>query len=210
MNSLKVIAVASLKGGVGKTTSALNIAGVLRSKGLNVVVADEDRIKSASNMASLGNLPFPVTTLTGAARMAREMELDYIVIDSRGGMDDEKLYELAETSDLLILPSNPEVMSLDGMQQTVEMLDTKGLKQKAVALLTMTRQGKRLDASRLMLEALDIPVMASTVRFSDAFKDASLTGSLVRDVKTNTLAKTCWLDYGRVVDEIFIRLDGAK
>lgn len=171
------------------------------------MVADEDRLKSATNMAGLGNLPFPVTTLTGAARLAREMELHYIIIDSRGGMDDDKLYELAETSDLLILPSNPEVMSLDGMQQTVELLTAKGLGRKAVALLTMTRPGKRLLASRMMLEALEIPVMETSIRYSDAFKDASLTGCLVRDVKTNTLAKTCWLDYGRAVDEVLTILE---
>lgn len=202
MGILRVISVASLKGGSGKSTSAIHFAGVLGRLGHNVVLADEDRLKSATNMALLGNLPFPVTTLTGAARLAREMELDFIVVDSRGGMDDEKLYELAETSDLLILPSNPEVMSLDGMQQTVELLDARGLKDKATALLTMTRPGKRLLAARRTLDALEIPVMEASIRYSDAFKDASLTGSLVRDVRTNVLAKSCWMDYGRAVDEM--------
>lgn len=207
---MKILGVVSLKGGVGKTTSSINIAGVLQSRGHRVVLADQDRLKSATSLSRLGNLPFPVTSLGGVSRLANESPLDYLVIDSRGGLDDDELYEMVDTCDLLVLPSNPEVMSLDGMQQTIELLEKRGSASRATVLLTMTRPGKRLQMARRTLDSLEIPVMASSVRFSDAFKDASAQGVVVRDVKTNTLAKTCWLDYGQVTDELLAIMGALK
>ena len=40
-----------------------------------------------------------------------------------------------------------------------------------------------------------------TIRLSEAFRDASVAGSLVRDVKGNSLAKSLWAEYERATTE---------
>ncbi|MFC6593181.1 hypothetical protein ACFP81_14940 [Deinococcus lacus] len=106
-----------------------------------------------------------------------------------------------------MIPANPEVMSLDGMRRTFDVLRDeeerrgKPWQAKVATVLTMVRLGRKLEQAKAALEALGIPVLENTVRASEAFKDASSQGVLVRDVKTNSLAGECWSDYGAVVEE---------
>lgn len=54
------IAVWNPKGGVGKTTLAMNIAAAIQGSGKEVLLADLDPQRSASMMARDGNLPYSV------------------------------------------------------------------------------------------------------------------------------------------------------
>jgi len=203
-----LISLASLKGGVGKTTSAIHLAGHLtdRQNG-GVAVVDRDRTRSATSWSRGGHLPFFVGTQDAVFKRADEFMT--LVIDSRGGLENDELQEMAEASDFLLLPTNVEYMSLDAMAQTAEALGEMGSRAFAV-LFTMGRPGKRLDTARNVLEELGLPVMTATIRQSDAFKDASEQSLLVRDVKSNKLARSCWQDYEAVSAEIFSRMEGLK
>ena len=57
---MKIITVAQGKGGVGKTTIAVNIAGELSRRNYNVALVDSDPQGSACQWAEPGNLEFPV------------------------------------------------------------------------------------------------------------------------------------------------------
>lgn len=195
-----ILGLASYKGGVGKTTSAIHLAGHLATACPTLLI-DGDRTKSATTWARHGRLPFDVAGPTAIARRAGTV--DYLVIDSRGGLDDDDLIDLAQNSDLLLLPSNPELMSLDAMAQTAETLQKHNIPaERSAVLLTMTRPGRKLNEARDVLTAMGLRVLESTIRQSEAFRDASAQGVLVRDVRTNDLARSCWEDYSRVTAEI--------
>ncbi len=55
-----IIALAQRKGGVGKTTLAVNVAGELSRRGLDVGLVDADPQRSACVWAELGQLNFDV------------------------------------------------------------------------------------------------------------------------------------------------------
>lgn len=55
----KILSVANLKGGVGKSTIAVNLAGALQSK-RQVVLIDADEQGTTAEWAAAGKLPFPV------------------------------------------------------------------------------------------------------------------------------------------------------
>jgi chromosome partitioning protein len=85
----KFIAVANLKGGAGKSTIAVNLAGELFGKKHSVIVVDADAQGTATYWASAGRLPFaveamPFETARDVKRWAPkvlEIEADYVVID---------------------------------------------------------------------------------------------------------------------------------
>lgn len=56
-----------------------------------------------------------------------------MVIDSRGDLEDAELVELAESSASLILPSTPDLGGMDGMAQTVEVLQEAGYPQQSLS-----------------------------------------------------------------------------
>lgn len=85
----KIISVANLKGGVGKSTITVNVAGALQAKRLHVVVIDADEQGTAAGWASAGKLPFAVEhmPLEGARDGRRwidralSIEADYLLVD---------------------------------------------------------------------------------------------------------------------------------
>jgi len=53
---MTIITVAQQKGGVGKTTIAINVAGELSQRNFNVALVDSDPQRSACQWAEPGNL----------------------------------------------------------------------------------------------------------------------------------------------------------
>src|ERR1700760_867938 len=82
------ITVGHLKGGAGKTTIAVSIAGELRQRNQDVALVDSDPQRSASQWAELGNLDFPVyeisledLSVADWAAELRQIKADFVVID---------------------------------------------------------------------------------------------------------------------------------
>lgn len=66
-----IVTLASLKGGVGKTTSAVHIAARLQQKAPTLLV-DCDSNRSALQWAENGLLPFRVASDTQALKLAKQ------------------------------------------------------------------------------------------------------------------------------------------
>jgi chromosome partitioning protein len=118
-----IITIASFKGGVGKSTSAVHLAAYLAAKGSTVLV-DGDPNRSATSWARKGALSFPVVDEHQAALVAREYE--HLVIDTKARPDPEDLKALARGCHLLIVPATPDPLSLEALLLTVSALQAIG------------------------------------------------------------------------------------
>lgn len=204
-----VISVASLKGGVGKTTTAIHIAAHLALAGQRVLLADGDRIRTATAWARGGHLPYPVLPITALARGVSQY--DAVVMDTEGGVENGKLVEYAQSSDLIVLPTSPDINGLDGASQTAEVLRAGGVPaSQSAALITMVRpRGMKDIQARKGLAEMGLPVLNASVRISEAFRDASNAAVLVRDLKTD-MAQRCWKDYEAVTLELLSMITGRQ
>ncbi len=117
-----IITVASFKGGVAKTTTAVHLATCLNEKAKTLLI-DGDPNRSASGWAKRGNLPFTVIDERQAAKQARHFE--HIVIDTQARPEQEDLEALADGCDLLIIPSTPDALALEVQQ--LKYLNIRGL-----------------------------------------------------------------------------------
>jgi chromosome partitioning protein len=155
-----IITMASFKGGVGKSTSAVHLAAHLAQSAKTLLV-DGDPNRSVTRWASEGKLPFTVVSEAQAAMHARHYE--HIVIDTKARPDPEDLREIATGCHLLVLPCTPDPLSVDALLATVKALRGLGNDRFRV-LLTIVPPRPNKDGASLPLFQAQIPRMVNFQR----------------------------------------------
>lgn len=194
-----IVTVASFKGGVGKTTTAVHLAAYLAKKASTVLI-DGDPNRSATGWSKRGQLPFTVIDERVAAKQSRNYE--HIVIDTEARPELEDLEALVEGCDTLIVPSTPDALSLDAMMQTVEAFNSLGSDTYKI-LLTVIPPKPSTDGqqARTMLTQAGLPLFKSSIRRLVAFQKAALLGIPVYEV-ADPRAEQGWKDYQAVGKEL--------
>jgi len=199
-----IITLASLKGGVGKTTSAIHLAQYLASvKGEKTVLLDNDPSQYAIgydlNSESKG-LAFDVLPM--AAAMNKVGNYAHVVIDTEARPSDDDIANYAKGCDLLIVPTTPAAMPLKGLGMLSAKLDGAA---NWRSLLTMAppHPSKQTDDAREALTAAEIPVFDTVIPRAAAFDHASKTGVPVYE--WDARGREVWKAYeaiGREIDAI--------
>lgn len=175
----RVITVANLKGGVGKTTSAIYLAEVAARRGKRTMLVDADPQGSAMRWADAaadeGDGLRAVTVALPTPDLARRLDAisggyDEVVIDTPPG--DLRIVQAAvRIADVVLVPCQPTLLDLDRVQATLDVAIGAG--RPAVVLLTRTRSGTRaLDGVRGALDDADLPVLATHIPLREAIATA--------------------------------------
>ncbi|WP_337870676.1 ParA family protein [Meiothermus sp.] len=192
------ILVTSLKGGVGKTTTAIHLAAFLQLRGPTLLV-DADPAEGALVWARQGaGLPFEVASPEGA----RPKRFEHVVIDTAGHPKGKTLREYADKADLVVVPTSPGMLSLVSLEQFAKEL--RGLPLKA--LVTLVPPFPSLDALRTLgyLKAHKIPHFKNVIHRLAAYEKAVLAGTVVHNVP-DPRAQRAWEEYVMVGREILKR-----
>ncbi len=197
---MRILTVTSYKGGCGKSTTAIHVATYFSDR-CKVLLIDGDPNQTCIQWSERGSLPFTVADERKAIRLIPDHELIVIDTQARPGTDDLK--ELVEECDLLILPTTPDILSLNPMLATTE--DLQGIKPGAIyrALITTVPPSPNVDGEvmRTDLQNAGIPVFHTMIRRAIGFPKAALEGVAVRDLK-DSRSRLGWQDYQALGKEI--------
>ena len=192
-----IVTVASFKGGVGKTTTAIHLAEYLQSDA-DTLLVDGDLNRSALQWSQSGGFDFQVCDEAQAVKYSRTAE--HIVIDTPARPSSEELATLAGGCDLLIVPTSPDVLSMDAMLQMVSHLDSQTF--KILLTLIPPKPSKRGDDARAALTDAGLPLFGGEIRFFDAFKKAAEQGKPVNQITGDRNAGIAWKCYREIGEEV--------
>ena len=124
----KIITVVQKKGGATKTTTSMNLGGVLMSLGYTVCIADMDyEQQSAYKWQKRGRDFFDVVSVVSEKQLkeyiANIKEVDFIIIDTPPEFLAASV-KASLLSDLIIVPCPPSQLDLESAQETVELAET--------------------------------------------------------------------------------------
>ena len=179
-----IISFVNQKGGVGKTTAAINLASSLVRKNHNLVLIDADPQGSATTWHSIeDNQAFEIIDhpgeLTQADIETMETAYDYVIIDAPPAVDN-KVVTILKASDLAILPVTPSSLDLWSCKETLDTMDTKSealLNGKVRLLINRKIPGTRVGREvRQALEKFDTPIFETELCQRVAYIDAMRYG----------------------------------
>jgi chromosome partitioning protein len=199
-----IIALLNQKGGVGKTTLALRLAGAWARQGRRVTLIDADPQGSAldwSEQRARQGLPAPFS-IVGIARDTLHREapaiarrVDHVVIDgsrlaammrsallaSQNVLATDLIVE--NVSDLALLPVQPSPFDGWASPDTLTLIDeARSYRRRLVARFVLNRCTARTVIARETAAALtdhDPPMLRQRIGQRVAFADAAKTGRLV-------------------------------
>ena len=196
---MKLITVTGYKGGCGKSTTAIHLATYFSARGKTLLI-DSDPNRTAIKWAKRGELPFTVEDERKAIKLIPGC--DYVIVDTPARPASDDLKELAEGCDLLILPTIPDVVSLEPMLATAEDLPADS-NYRVLLCIVPPYPSKEGEQMRDDLVAGGIPVFNAMIRRTSGFAKSAITGIPIRDLKDKT--RVAWSDYqavGKEVEEI--------
>lgn len=182
---MKTILIANPKGGSGKTTLSVNIAGFLANQGQRVAMLDLDRQKSATQWVAARPTDLPeIVTLQSSK--GEDCLNDYLVIDSPAGLHGKNLAHALRLSSKIIVPISPSIFDLNASRDFLAILAQE--KEIRAGRCQIGVVGMRMNARTLAATTLEdflaesgLPVLAY-LRETQVYVNAAFEGKSLFDL----------------------------
>lgn len=189
----QVISILQSKGGAGKSTLAIALAGLVAAEGARIAIVDTDRQASAAKWAevedeSRGDIDhveeLSDVEITDLLRNLKET-YDYVLVDT-AGFDSRISGFVMGDSDLVLIPAKATVPDAAGAIATAKAVQStaKMIRREIPFIGVYTDVDKNTKATRAIREQLDsygqLPFADAVLWHSTSFKDAVNSGTAVK------------------------------
>lgn len=189
----KIITLANQKGGTGKTTVCMQLAGTLARQGRPTLIVDADRQGTALRWAASADerWPFPAAVLAHTeddgpvhhviARQA--LRYDYIVVDCPPAVESPATQSALLVTHLAlvpVIPSPADLWSSVGIRELIERMSLANANLTARLVANMC-QPQTLIAREILaiMSEFGIPLLDTRLHLRTAYRQSALFGTTV-------------------------------
>lgn len=204
-----IIAIANIKGGVGKSTLAVHLAAWLHEQGHSVTLADCDTQESSSQWIREAIPEVKTVRLNNPDEILNELPLlgqesDYVVADGPGS-DTETSRALLLWADFAIVPCKASMLEVRALAKATEVLrqaqKVRHGVPKGVIVLSMVGKNYRLTQDmKDAAKALKLPLASTAMILRQIYADAPGQGAVVRQLGSR--AKDACVEVDQLFREI--------
>jgi chromosome partitioning protein len=187
---MRVILVANPKGGSGKTTLSINLAGYLASRGERVAMLDLDRQNSATHWLAMRDPSLPEIELL---REGQKGDSDWLLIDSPAGLHGKSLEHALKLAHKVVVPIAPSLFDIRASQDFLAALHAEKAVRKGHAFVGVigmrvdprTRAGVTLEQ---FMDQQGLPVLAH-LRNTQHYVNAAFEGRSLFDLPPHVVER---------------------
>ena len=191
----KIISVVNQKGGSGKTTVSMQLAGALARRGHKVLVVDADPQGTATRWAASAEdeKPFPASVVglsAASAKVHREVrkfvdDYQYIVIDCPPAADSpvpQSALLIADLALVPIIPSPLDMWAAVAIRQVIENVGDINEELKARLVINQCQPNTTLAREALeVLPEFGIDLCATYIHQRQVYRQSAVFGQTVHD-----------------------------
>ena len=178
----RAILVANPKGGAGKTTLSINLAGWLAAQGDSVNLLDLDRQKSASKWLARRPAHLPAIGIAGESKQ----KADWLIIDSPAGLHGKNLDHAVKLVTRVLVPISPSLFDIQASQDFLaELAEEKKVRQGKIDIgvigMRMAPRTRAAATLEQFLRGLDLKVIAH-IHETQQYVNAAFEGKTLFDL----------------------------
>ena len=218
----KIITVCNQKGGSGKTTLSMHLAGTLARRKNKVLVVDADPQGTATRWAASADddKPFPASVVglsAASEKVHREVKkfvenYDFIIIDCPPAADSPVPQSALLIADLALVPIIPSPLDLWASVGIRKVIENVGhINETLKARLVVNQCQPKTNLAKEALEVLPefgIAVCKNYLRQRTAYRQSAVFGQTVQDFGSK--ASDAIAEVEALTDEILSVLKGKK
>lgn len=191
---MRAVLVANPKGGSGKTTLAVNLAGLLASQGHKTFVWDLDRQRSTLEWLALRSPELPPVVRLDARSDDKPTRGDsWLILDSAAGLHGKNLAHALKPAHKVLVPIQPSLFDMAAAQDFLALLaEEKAVrKHKTFVAIVGMRVDPRTRAAATLetfLRQFDLPVV-TFLRDTVLYANAALSGKSIFDLPPSAIER---------------------
>lgn len=185
----KIITIAHQKGGVGKSTLALNLALCFRGE-LSVAIVDTDLQGSLFHIRE--DFPGLPILMPNKVENLPDLEEDLIIVDTPPYLSDQ-LPELFFFSDFILIPTKAgffDVMAIRSTLAMVKEVQQREFNIRCGVVLNMIKPRSGITKETLgLLEVMDAPMLNTRIHDRVSIARSSMTGGILQTGDQKAIAE---------------------
>ncbi|MFP3637950.1 AAA family ATPase [Paraburkholderia sp. SIMBA_054] len=217
-----VVAIANQKGGVGKTTIAMNLGAAFARGGYAVYVADADAQQSCMSWAATTDVDSPLPFRVGSINklgpnIGREIaslaeQFDIVVVDCPPNIEDLTTGRVLAVADATVVPTHTSPLEMWSSEGMIALIDRTRLNNEEAKFAILVNKSAKTSVLykglRKLLEESTVLLLESTVNDRQAYPQAAAHGRTVYDVTGVRGKKQAQAEIDAVADEILALISG--